>query len=58
MSNINLPRVSPAKPQPSFLGHRKLLIAAALVVAGAAVVGGRAISRRTLPEPPARSSAR
>jgi len=45
MSNINLPRVSPAKRPPSLsVPGRKLLIVAALVAV--ALVGGRAISRR------------
>jgi len=53
MSNINLPRVPPAKPS-AFSGQgRKLLIVAALVAAGA-LLGGRAISsRRTSAEAPA-----
>lgn len=50
MSNINLPRVPPAKPPLPLSGQgRKLLIVAALVAG--AVAGGRAISRRVVSEP-------
>lgn len=49
MSNINLPRVPPAKPRSPLSGQgRKLLIVVALVAV--AVVGGRALSRRGSPE--------
>jgi hypothetical protein len=49
MSNVDLPRVRPAKtPSPLVAQGRKLLIVA-MLVAGA-VVGGRAISRRVSPE--------
>jgi hypothetical protein len=49
MSNINLPRVPPAKPRSPLSGQgRKLLIVAALLAV--AVVGGRALSRRASPE--------
>ncbi|HTO96526.1 MAG TPA: hypothetical protein VMK66_05725 [Myxococcales bacterium] len=42
MSNINLPRVPPAKPPSTLFLHRhKLLIVAALVAV--ALAGGRAI---------------
>ena len=51
MSNINLPRVSPAKrPPPLSVQGRKLLIVAALIAV--ALVGGRAISRRVSAEGP------
>jgi hypothetical protein len=55
MSNINLPRVPPAKP-PSVLSlqRTKLLIAAALVAV--ALVGGRALLGRGSPEAPAAAS--
>ena len=43
MSNVDLPRVRPAKP-PLSIQARKLLIVAVLVAV--AVVGGRVISRR------------
>jgi hypothetical protein len=43
MSNVDLPRVRPAKP-PFLAQGRKLLIVAVLVAG--AVVGGRVISRR------------
>jgi hypothetical protein len=55
MSNINLPRVPPAKPPaPPFLQRRKLLIVAALVAV--ALVGGRALLGRGSPVAPAAAS--
>lgn len=49
MSNINLPRVPPAKPPSPLSGQGRKLLIVAVLVAGA-VVGGRAISRRASPE--------
>lgn len=57
MSNINLPRVPPAKSSPNSGQRRKLLIVAVLV-ASAVAVGGRAIGRRVLSPPLATPSSR
>ena len=45
MSNINLPRVPPAKPPSLLSGQGRKLLIVAVLVAGA-LVGGRVISRR------------
>jgi hypothetical protein len=56
MSNINLPRVPPAKARSPLSGQgRKLLIVGALVAG--ALVGGRALSRRASTEAPVAGSA-
>ena len=54
MSNINLPRVPPAKPPAPLSFQRKLLILAALVAV--ALVGGRALIGRVSAEAPAAAS--
>lgn len=55
MSNINLPRVPPAKP-PSLVGPRRKLLLLVALVAGA-LVGGHALSRRIASETQAQPAA-